>query len=147
MAESVRIPPHISHTQVRVLLLLLSDTMQSSSIPRMHIRFDPPTKTVAPHTTQDRKDERLAALLEKIGDYDVVCLQELFRTCTGRQKKFIRAAQSRGFRFSFRSPGLSIRRLAGGKFIDAGLVILRYFIAAFSFFLYITVGRVLRPFP
>ncbi|KAJ0398326.1 hypothetical protein ATCC90586_001782 [Pythium insidiosum] len=68
----------------------------------------------------DHKDVRVALLLRKIRDFDIVILQEMFEIGS-RQRRFVRAASELGFRYHAGSvwPMMTDRYL-----IDGGLLIL-----------------------
>eukprot|EP01083_Nonionella_stella_P298091 1012074_1 len=70
------------------------------------------------------KDERLKILLDRIVDFDIVCLQEMFRCFSKRQKKFIAKAEKLGFLYHERCPR---PKLFSVKLVDGGLLILSRF--------------------
>uniref|UniRef100_A0A6A7GA21 sphingomyelin phosphodiesterase n=1 Tax=Hirondellea gigas TaxID=1518452 RepID=A0A6A7GA21_9CRUS len=72
----------------------------------------------------DSKTERLRILLEKIVDYDIVCLQELFSVGSRWHSDFISGAYEKGFRYFCCSTHPKFWSL---KLIDGGLAILSRF--------------------
>jgi endonuclease/exonuclease/phosphatase family metal-dependent hydrolase len=72
----------------------------------------------------DFKDERLLEFIKVMDNYDVICLQEMFGSFSGRKSLLIQAAQERGFLYSAESP----KPATFSTFlIDGGLLILSKF--------------------
>eukprot|EP00033_Pygsuia_biforma_P004631 GCRY01005074.1.p1 GENE.GCRY01005074.1~~GCRY01005074.1.p1 ORF type:complete len:679 (+),score=107.74 GCRY01005074.1:230-2266(+) len=73
----------------------------------------------------DYKSERLNQFLQRIDEFDVICLQEMFSAFSWRKANFIAQAQAVGFKYYISNPS--------GLLSDGGLLILsRYPIVDFS---------------
>ena len=73
----------------------------------------------------DYKDDRLTEFMNIMGDYDIICLQEVFGTFNSRKERLIKQALKKGFYFIESSPDPSF---FSKYLIDGGLVILSKFI-------------------
>jgi len=70
---------------------------------------------------EDFKDERLAEFLKMTHNYDIIGLQEMFRSYSRRHPNFVQKAKEAGFLFHASSPAI---RTFSSYFIDGGLLIL-----------------------
>ena len=74
----------------------------------------------------DYKDDRLAEFFKIMGEFDIICLQEVFGTLSSRKNRLLKQAFKKGFYFIESSPEPSF---FSHYLIDGGLVILsKYFI-------------------
>ena len=80
----------------------------------------PPIK----NNENDYKTERLLEFIDRLDDFDIVCLQEMFGTFTSRQNILISEAVKKGF-FFYHSTDTP--NPISTHFIDSGLVILSRF--------------------
>ena len=69
-------------------------------------------------SNNDFKDERLEMLIERLDEYDILLLQEIWMTnSAGRKERLVSAARKRGF-------GYWLRSACRGSFVDGMLLIL-----------------------
>jgi endonuclease/exonuclease/phosphatase family metal-dependent hydrolase len=87
----------------------------------------PPLKT----NEDDYKDERLEDFIKEFEHFDIICLQEMFSTCSYRKTKIVKAAVHAGFFFFVETYSPSMFNF---RVIDGGLIILsRFPIENYSF--------------
>lgn len=72
----------------------------------------------------DHKNDRLKEFIKALGDFDIVCLQEMFGTLNKRKHKLIRCATKAGFLYYADSPSPSFFT---SFVVDGGLLILSRF--------------------
>ena len=72
----------------------------------------------------DFKDERLDEFAERIDEYDVICLQEMFGAFSSRRARLIARAHELGFKYVVTSPAVD---LMSGFLVDGGCCILSKF--------------------
>jgi hypothetical protein len=77
----------------------------------------PPVK----NNEDDYKNERLADIIHRLDEYDIVCLQEMFGSFSLRKQTLIKFAKQLGFFFIVEPPSPSFY---SSYLIDAGLLIL-----------------------
>jgi len=73
------------------------------------------------NNANDFKNERLREFINRMDEFDIISLQEIFWLANSRQRTLLQAARDRGFKYHAESVSASWR---SAKFIDAGLLIL-----------------------
>lgn len=79
----------------------------------------------------DYKDERLEEFVKVMGNYDVICLQEMFGVYSRRREFLIDQARELGFLFYATSPR---PETFSSHYIDGGLLILSRYLFRYSLF-------------
>lgn len=78
----------------------------------------------------DYKNERLEEFFKIMGNYDIICLQEVFATFSSRKERLLKKAIKHGFYFIESSPDPSFFSF---YVIDGGLVVLsKFFLLLFK---------------